>query len=214
MIPPIRSRIVAHASGTRRAGGYTVVEILLAMTLLTIGAAGAMSMQKASMQGNLDARRMDVATAIGRMWLERIRKDAMAWTLPSPADPGGASNFSNALLLSTYAGKGWSRPDIYLPATPPLASISPGFDILGRDVPKTLLDTNTTFCVHVNETWVIGNGSSVDDLLRVDLRVVWSRGITSSVQPCTTTASSAVFLDNTQYAAIYMSTLVRANGLP
>lgn len=219
------------APGTRRfrhspcrraggSGGYTVIEILLAMTLLTIGAAGVMSMQKASIQANLDARRVDMATAIGRMWMDRIRKDAMVWTLPSPAS-ALPSNFANAQLLS-YAGAGWSRPDIYLPAASPQASISPGFDILGRDVPtKAGLDGTTTpplFCVHVNESWVVGDSTTVDGLLRVDIRVVWRRGILTSGsavdQPCLPSAVTALTLDNTKYAAIYMSTLVRANGLP
>jgi type IV pilus assembly protein PilV len=212
---------VSPALAVRAASrGYTVVEILLAMTLLSIGAAGVISMQKASMQGNLDARRMDVATAIGRMWMDRIRKDAMAWTLPSPAS-ALPTNYSKAKLLS-YAGLGWSRPDVYLPATSPQASISPGFDILGRDVPSKagLDDTNNPplFCVHVNESWLVGDGTTVDSLLRVDIRVVWKRGILvggpAADQPCLPSAVTALTLDNTQYAAIYMSTLVRANGIP
>jgi prepilin-type N-terminal cleavage/methylation domain-containing protein len=202
-------------SGARAASGYTVIEILMAMTVLTIGAAAAMSMQKVSMQGNLDARQMDLATGIGRMWMERLRKDAMSWTLPNAVN--ATSNFSNTQLLSVYAGQGWSRPDNYQPATP-LAAVSPGFDMLGRDVPRAQLDGSPPpfFCVHINESWVGGNGSTTDSVLRVDLRVVWPRGIAnvSTKSACDNSVVTAAWPDNTKYAAVYLSTLITSNGVP
>jgi type IV pilus assembly protein PilV len=207
-----------RAGGTRRAhgsGGYTVIEILLAMTLLTIGAAGVMSMQKASIQGNLDARRTDVAIAIGRMWMERIRKDAMAWTVP-----GGVS-FNNAGLLSYSNGASankWVVPSVYLPATSPLASISPGFDILGRDVPTVAGLTSATnppfFCVQLRESWVVGDNTTVDGMIRVDLRVVWRRGISTSAFADSACNVTTDYLDGSQYATLYLSTIARMNGVP
>src|SRR5271165_2005192 len=83
---------------TRR--GYTAVEVLMAMTVMTIGAAAVMSMQKASVQGNLDARETDVANSIARMWVERLQRDAMQWTQPNNQNPT-LNNFSQAVLLST-----------------------------------------------------------------------------------------------------------------
>jgi prepilin-type N-terminal cleavage/methylation domain-containing protein len=217
MLPMPRRRLLPRPL----ARGYTVVEVLLAMTVLTIGASAVMSMQKASMQGNLDARRTDVANGIARMWMERIRKDAMSWTLPSPASPGSASNFASASLLG-HAGTGWFLPTDYLPATAPFASISPGFDMLGRDVPTVAGLTSTTappiFCVHMSETWLVQNAvNPTDSLLRVDLRVVWRRGITTSTYaagPCDTAVATAKIPDPSLYASLYMTTAVRANGLP
>jgi prepilin-type N-terminal cleavage/methylation domain-containing protein len=69
------------------ARGYTMIEILVSMTLLAIGAAGVMAMQKAAVQGHQDARQMDVANAIAREWMERLRRDAMMWT-PDATKPG------------------------------------------------------------------------------------------------------------------------------
>jgi len=99
------------------------------MTVLAIGASAVMSMQKAAMQANLDARKIDMANSIARMWVERIRRDSMQWTLPSPANPTG-TNFANAKLLS-YVGMNWVLPPAYGGQTPP---VSPGFDIRGRDI--------------------------------------------------------------------------------
>jgi type II secretory pathway pseudopilin PulG len=204
---PIRSPRVAR--------GYTVVEVLLAMTVLIIGASGVMSMEKASMQGNLDARKTDVATNIARMWMDRIEKDAMSWTLPSPS-VAGSSNYGNALLLNHVTGN-WFLPTDYLPAVAPLASISPGFDILGRDVATVGALPKAVFCVHLRETWLANNSASpTDSLLRVELRVVWPRGIsTSTYAPplCDSTSVTTVNPDPSLYSTLYMVTAVRANGL-
>src|SRR5271154_1609339 len=89
--------------------GYTAVEVLMAMTVMTIGAAAVMSMQKTSIQGNLDARKTDMANSIARMWVERLERDAMQWTLPSAQNPTG-NNFAGALLLASPTYGAWGLP--------------------------------------------------------------------------------------------------------
>lgn len=203
-----------------RSRGYTVVEVLLAMTVLIIGASAVMSMQKASLQGNLDARKTDIANSIARMWMERIQKDAMSWTLPSHSQQGLPSNYARAPLLGHVNGT-WFLPTDYLPATAPNASISPGFDILGRDIPTVAGLSSALFCVHLRETWLATNTANVvDNLMRVELRVVWPRGIsTTTYAPALCDANSAQTLnpnypDPSLYSTLYMVTAVRANGLP
>jgi type IV pilus assembly protein PilV len=206
----------------RPARGYTVIEVLLAMTVLTIGAAGVMSMQKANIQGNLEARRTDIATNIARMWMERIQKDAMGWTLPSASTPG-ASNYGNAPLLGFAPSNGglgsWVLPTVDLPAASGQASISPGFDILGRDIPTVAGLANAVFCVHLRETWLAQSTTNpADSLLRVELRVLWPRGISteSAAAPC---AAGVVANKNPQdpdpniFSTLYMVTAVRANAI-
>ena len=48
---------VSRRGPRAHARGYTAVEVLMAMTLFAIGAAGVISMQKVTMQGGEDARR-------------------------------------------------------------------------------------------------------------------------------------------------------------
>ncbi len=206
------SRQRAHTRPASR--GYTIVEVLLAMTVLIIGASGVMSMQKAAMQGNQDARKTDVANGIARMWMERIEKDAMGWTTPSNA--GAASNYAQAKLLGHPTGA-WFLPTDYLPATSPQASISPGFDMLGRDVPTVAGLSGAVFCVHLRETWLAQNATTpTDNLMRVELRVVWRRGFsTTAYAPvlCDSTSVTTPNPDPSLYATLYMVTAVRANGL-
>ena len=53
----------------------------MAMTLAAIGSAAVIAMMKTSVQGDLDARKTDVANTIARTWTERLRRDA---TSPTP----------------------------------------------------------------------------------------------------------------------------------
>jgi prepilin-type N-terminal cleavage/methylation domain-containing protein len=205
----------ARAS-SRDARGYTIVEVLLAMTVLTIGAAGAISMQKAAIQGNLDARKTDIAANIARMWMERIQRDSMSWTSSNP------SNLSNAALLgnATTTVNKWFLPFLSAYATPGsgFGSVSPGFDMLGRDVPSQAGLANSFFCVHLRETWLAQNTTPVtNSLLRVELRVVWPRGIAQDTYApplCDPTSAATPNPDPRLYSTLYMVTAVRANGTP
>jgi prepilin-type N-terminal cleavage/methylation domain-containing protein len=187
------------------ARGYTAVEVLMAMTVMAIGAASVISMQKAAMQGNLDARKTDMANSIARMWIERIQRDAMRWTIPGPANPATAppGNIAAAAVLKAAADKvnAWILPDQYLGSTPPL---SPGFDILGRDL---VPDDSALFCVGVRLNWLTTN-----QLARVDVRVIWPRGITSN--PANVCAQAAVAdpgPNSVNYHSVYLTTAVRGN---
>jgi prepilin-type N-terminal cleavage/methylation domain-containing protein len=191
--------------------GYTAVEVLMAMTVMAIGAASVISMQKASMQGNLDARKTDVANSIARTWIERIQRDAMQWTQPGPNSPSNAlpGNLSAALVLNAAAAtpNAWILPNQYLTSTtnPPE---SPGFDILGRDLVNDDLP-NALFCVGVRLVWLDGNPGQ---LARVDVRVLWPRGISSNPgNVCTAATAQNPPPDPLTYHSVYLTTAVRGN---
>ena len=201
---------------TRR--GYTAVEVLMAMTVMAIGAAAVMSMQKAAVQGNLDARKTDVANSIARMWVERLQRDAMQWTLPSSANPVG-NNFSNATLIQPFVGKGWFLP----PITNAPDLISPGFDILGRDLDAANIQS-AQFCANVRLTWLVPQSLPGEPgLLRADVRVLWPRALFNSPLGagggfCVAAVANQVNPDSytqgqqPQYHAIYVTTTIRENS--
>jgi prepilin-type N-terminal cleavage/methylation domain-containing protein len=205
---------VANRSGAR---GYTAIEVLLAMTVAAIGAAAVMSMQKATMQGDLDARKMDVANSIARTWVERLERDAMQWTLPGPALANAPSNMSNALLFANNVGAVWYVPTAYAGFTPPQ---SYGFDILGRDLAAGDVPSFAIFCVNVRVSTLVPN-----QLLRADVRVLWLGGLGTSganpapfCSPQNTDMTSADPNSNSMtnygapaYRAIYVSTAIREN---
>ena len=186
-----------------RPRGYTAVEVLMAMTVMAIGAAGVMSMQKASVLGNLDARKTDVANSIARTWVERLQRDAMQWTEPGPTT-GTATNMATAAILSNaIASAGnWVFPDQYIGLTPPF---SPAFDILGRDLPAGNLG-NAVFCANVRLTWL-----TAGELLRADVRVLWPRGIANAPANGWCNAALGNIPDPLVYHSIYVTTALRGN---
>jgi prepilin-type N-terminal cleavage/methylation domain-containing protein len=208
------------AARSGRLRGYTAIEVLLAMTVLVIGAAAVMSMQKTSIQADLDARKMDVANGIARMWVERLERDAMQWTLPSSLSPGATSNLSNAKLISGNIDQGWFVPNVYMNVTTP-ETMSYGFDILGRDLATTDLGS-AVFCVSMQVVTLIPA-----QLYRGDVRVLWLRGLTPPTVSGSNSSSSAApaFCNaaNTdlkaadpnasglKYRAIYLTTSIREN---
>ena len=197
-----------RAAANLGARGFTAVEVLIAMTIMVIGAAAIMSMQKASVLGNLDARKTDIANSIARTWVERLQRDSMQWTLPSSLDRAGDTFYRATLLFNHSADfdKNWFWPSDYLDGN------SYGFDILGRDLAAGDIAADATkgtagaqFCVEVFVTTLVAK-----ELFRVQLRVVWPRGIGSAPAGfCTKILGASP--DMTLYHAIYVTTAIKEN---
>lgn len=200
----------------------------MAMTVMVIGAAAVMSMQKTSVQGNEDARKTDIANSIGRMWMERLQRDAMQWTCPSAACAATSNMGTTSLIVAPGNVNGqWFLPVQYLGATTP-ETMSPGFDVLGRDltaaqlVPAPLTGwPGATFCVNVRLTWLVPQNLGIGEpgLIRADVRVLWPRGILAGPPAsgfCTTTIAgladpetSVVASQRPFFHAIYMTTTLK-----
>ncbi|MDP9149332.1 MAG: prepilin-type N-terminal cleavage/methylation domain-containing protein [Myxococcota bacterium] len=210
-------RLLAGAAVERRGAstrGYTVIEVLMAMCVMSIGVAAVISMLKTSVGGNVDARRMDVANSIARTWVERLQRDAMQWTMPGPSFPAG-NNLATALVLAygtTNAGT-WFAPVQYAAAAK--GSLSPGFDILGRD--RDLADAVSPpyFCVNVRMTWLPQAGQP-QDLVRADVRVLWPRSIVDGPPAagiCDDSVAKANQPSPLTYHSIYVTTALKGNPL-
>ena len=170
-------------SSLRARRGYTAVEVLLAMTVLLIGSAGVMSMQKASIQGNLDARKLDIANSIAHEWLERLSADATAWTLPTSSNKSLPSNASNTLWVGNQAVYPYNRP--FLPLIPGAQTAaeaqSPAFDILGRGLTAGTA-AGAIFCVHVTLTPVAWDTMAPQNpmVIRTTVLVFWPKQLVNS----------------------------------
>jgi prepilin-type N-terminal cleavage/methylation domain-containing protein len=194
--------------------GYTAVEVMMAMTVMAIGVAAVMTMHKTSVTANLDARKTDMANAIGRAWVERLQRDSMSWTAPSSVNPTG-DNFANALLLASHVNGTWYLPTDEMNQTNP-ETMSPGFDILGRDLAQADLPT-ALFCVNVRLTWLVARALPAEPgLIRADVRVLWPRGIgttpTGFCNPGTASQDNPDPNVPPLYHAIYMTTTIKENS--
>jgi prepilin-type N-terminal cleavage/methylation domain-containing protein len=160
-------------SRKREKRGYSAVEVLVAMTLFAIGAAGVVGMQRTVVQGGNDARHFDQASNIARLWLGRLQRDAMMWTQPNAAFPA-ANNLANTSWLNVLATGSctttWCQPP----------SVSPGqsgaFDIWGRDLGPTAPAAPHEFCAQYKLNFIAGNSlAPAGTVIRAEVRVVWAR---------------------------------------
>ncbi len=191
--------------------GYTAVEVMMAMTLLLIGSVGVMAMQRAAVQGNADAREMDVASSIARAWLERVERDATLWT-PSQIAVTPPANISSAILVNENLTGNWYVPKTRLAASGTQNDVeSAGFDILGQDM-DTLTAAGLRYCVNLRLTPL-----TVDQtLIRAEVRVFWPRNLTQAPDPnyCNSVPSASLDTDVQKYHFVYAATAVRQNTQP
>ncbi len=163
-----------------RARGYTAVEVLIAMTLFAIGAAGVIGMQRVTIQGGEDARRYDIATNIANEWVSRLQRDATFWTQPNPTNPD-VMNISQTRWLKavdTCANLFCNIPQPSAPAD----GLSPAFDQFGRDLASPVT-TQALYCVQYRLIWLAAPGLGptypmplkMTGLMRADVRVYWNK---------------------------------------
>jgi prepilin-type N-terminal cleavage/methylation domain-containing protein len=206
----------------RRSHGYTAVEVLVSMSIFAVGAMGVIAMQKAAVQGNQDARELDVANGIARQWMERLRRDAALWTPPPPGDTNPQDPKAlGALLLDRDRYGMWHRPIARAaPASPQVDYQSPGADLLGRDVDNLVVkgqgsagwDMGIHYCTHVRVTPLVPDES----LLRAEVRVLWPRQMYTSLDPnvCGADPPANLDLDTDTYHFVYLVSAVRRNLPP
>jgi type II secretory pathway pseudopilin PulG len=169
----------------RRASGYTVVELLMSLTVLAIGVSGIIAMQKVTVYSGAYARNLAVATHVAAAWLEQLVADGAQWNLPAQVgDPSNLAQNTTWLREVTNSPGRWVRP-----VWDELRQFGPGFDPLGSPVQNPDL---ARFCTDIRLIWLhlvniptFGNG-----LLRAEVRVFWPRegaateGANVSANPC------------------------------
>jgi len=198
--------------------GYTAVEIMLSIAVLGIGAAGVMTMQAASVQGNADAHMLDVGNSIARTWLERLRRDGMTWTMPDDQNPNpnwaANTNLISQIGLAANAGLWiWPVPPVAGSNTVADPGYGRGFDILGRDLALTgSSQPGVVFCANIRGDWLVPN-----QLIRAEVRVYWLRQLFAAPTAtfCSTSENLATLGTGgtTQvYHFIYAATAIARNA--
>jgi len=102
-----------------REGGFTLIEVMVALFILTVGFLGTMSMQLTGMKGNHFGLTTTQATNIAEMKMEEIEKTAYSAlaTVPcsaaSQTDKRGSTNYSwNCTVTKGPSGTTWSMVEI------------------------------------------------------------------------------------------------------
>jgi prepilin-type N-terminal cleavage/methylation domain-containing protein len=142
--------------------GFTLVEVMIAIGIMTVGSLGILAMHSAVSGANRTANEMNTAIAITERWLERIERDALSWS-----EQGiNSSSLSGTAYLSELAGSVADTP-WFTPSPSDPSTESYRFDYFGED---DTAGTNTKYCVNLRLGW-LRQGSSA----RVDIRTFWFR---------------------------------------
>lgn len=186
------------------------MEVLSALTLLAIGAAGVIGMQRVTLQGSEDARRFDVGGNIANEWCARLQRDSTQWTQPNAAVLD-VNNIGLTRFLSTVTtcSAAFCNP----PAATPPAGLTGSFDIFGRDLLSTA--TDATYCAQYRLQWIASPGAAAPfnpaALMRAEVRVFWSRLERNPVGDCAAATPDAVDA-NQRYHFVYATTAIRENS--
>jgi prepilin-type N-terminal cleavage/methylation domain-containing protein len=202
----------------KRRRGFTLIEVMVSLGIMTIGAMAVIALQTQTIRANSYARQVTTATQIAQIWIERIKEDACMWTTPAALN-GGTPDVPTVLNRTLYlqsivtnAGR-WITPA----DQDPFPRISRGFDFQGDDTTATMGGTTAPFyCTAYRMQWVY-----LGSAIRTDVRVWWPRAGSNARAtdfPACGSNSNLSLLDPGgsaygNYHGIYLSTVLHVTQL-
>jgi len=199
------------------ARGYTIVELMMALTILAIGVSGIIAMEKITVVANRDAKSLALASHIAEAWQEQLAADASQWNHPSEKQHQRDLDTDTTWLRDVDSSPGqWIRPKwsnrLYFGAA---------FDGMGNPISEggggngggsTNL-AQAQFCTNIRLSWLYpdtaGNG-----LIRTEVRVFWVRGgmggTVNGKSVCDPgTSTTSIGKAATRYHFVYQTTAVK-----
>jgi len=177
-----------------RARGYTMIEVMMALAVLAIGASGVMAMQRVTLIANSNARNVSMANQIASTWAERLRADAVQWNNPTTGPDLADTRW---LKEVTILPSQWFAPTGTAPNGTAWANIN-GDDLYGV--------TRAAYCTHIRLTQLYPT------LIRAEIRVFWARN--ESAIDCSEANPSAVDSSYDKYGFVYVTTGILNNVIP
>jgi prepilin-type N-terminal cleavage/methylation domain-containing protein len=187
-----------------RQRGYTLVELMMALALFSVGILGIISLQKIMVVSNAHAKNLATAQRIAQSWAAQLQMDSTQWRTNLPG-----TGFLTANGV-------WERP-LYNATR----RFGAAFDGLGNPLADT--DTQLSqarFCAHVRTSWMYRDtGATGNGMLRAELRVFWQKdgeaALDSTKTLCATQTSvqaNAIGLRPDLYHFIYQTVGVRQHS--
>jgi hypothetical protein len=195
-----------RASRRRRlaSAGYTAVEVLMSLAVLSVGVVGIIATEKVTLAANQHAKNLAIATHIAQSWIGMLNAEATLWG----STPLSATR--QPWLKQGQDNVSWFRPN----AVDELG-FGPAFDALGNatstDAASFCVDLRVAPLTSVN----IGGG-----MVRAEVRVMWLRdqptvtdGDPSLTSACALSPVQASAADASRIVQfVFMSSAVRQVG--
>ncbi len=199
----------------RRSEAFSLIEVMVAVALLTASASGILLMQGATSSANQQAHESSVATDFAQTWVERLKRDSLRWTQIGETDRTDADG--PIYLDGALSGTG---EDNWLTPAFTDATESHAADPFGFDVHPTIDGARVRYCMNYRNVvqHLAPNPLTLlldTDTLRVDVRVWWVRRgdrrdlvVANAANPCAAPPTQGDF-QNMLARVIYVSTVVR-----
>jgi type IV pilus assembly protein PilV len=200
-----------------RARGYTVVELMMALTILAIGVSGIIAMEKVTVAANQHAKSLAIASRIAEAWQEQLAADAAQWNHPSEKQNKRDLDSDTTWLKLVDSNPGqWVRPQWSA-----ARQFGAAFDALGNPISEGGASgsgasanlSQAVFCANIRLDWLYpdtaGNG-----LIRASVRVFWVRdgmgGTVNGQSVCDPSANPTdIGQAVTRYHFVYQTTAVK-----
>jgi prepilin-type N-terminal cleavage/methylation domain-containing protein len=196
--------------------GYTMIEVMMGLAILAVGATGVIALQKTAALGSVTSRHLANATTVSRNVIEEAEAEAMTWT-------DNTSNFGPAV--------GWLRPGLESsdnnPDPPWYTTVDSRFSINLELLPVVPLpppnDTPVAYCSHVRVSWLGRKTPAAPAVestaVRFEVRTLFSRTPRDIRDECAADPQDITdLLDGTsdfagrtrdEYGAVYLTTVIR-----
>ncbi len=224
----------SRALRSARRAGFTMIEVMMGLAILAVGAAAVIALLKFTLLGTLDGRHVANASLVTSSYIERMRTASIAWNDVNNidvADMDGIAPDSPVPGFGTAAAAAMATPGvpgpwIYFGGTADNARAT--LDGL----PAAAGGANAAYCTHIRITWTsrpMPNNAvtpplPAGDIFRVELRTLWARSGRSIGPDCdaapatfttlfalpTNTASIAgATRKRSEYGVVYLATFIR-----
>jgi type IV pilus assembly protein PilV len=137
--------------------GFTLIEVMMALAIMVVGAVGILAMQRAATRANSEAREFTTATQITRNWVEIARRDALNWNQTGIGGVAGTQYLRNVPIAAGAPGA-W-----FTPAAAVTETTSYGYNGLPAvGAPH--------YCVNMRLRWTLQ-----PEAIRTEVRTWWHR---------------------------------------
>ena len=191
--------------------GFTLVEVMMAISVMTVGAIAIFAMQNVTATGARRSRLVTTATEINRFWTERVKLEALRW---------GPSTFNtitwlNQLPAATTGSSGWFLPDSR-GAGDGIVTAASNWYGTPIEIPSGAGVAPAPYCTSLRLTWL---ATGADQVARLDVRTWWHReeratGTTIAECGADQTAVTTALANLNDFGVVYSSTILRWQGLP
>lgn len=183
------------------ARGYTMIEVMMGMAILAVGASGVIALQKITVAGVTNGRNINLATSIAQAHVEAVRADATQWQGIDATTL--ADDYLDAVLLNTLLPRTQTTPGAWMMPTAAYAG-GPGFGIsdVNGETAGAVGTSPVGFCTHMRlvpimfdpnsprfDPAIAGGGPNTQArdalLIRVEVRTFWAKSGRDVLDECT-----------------------------